>query len=423
MDLSEQKKADKKERDEQKEATKKDLYDWGLIQKKDKGGRTSWYARIVRFEPNGKKKQYTEKADNKSHARRLRDELIKKYEDRGEKAIAVDKMTFRELVAIFTKKKLIAAVYHGEGDNKRKVAGLRSLGSAKRYTNIVNDYFGNKLIRAITHADLEEFKTEKLKENTVRDKPRSISDVNRHLAQMRIILKFAVRNEWLARSPFELGDPLISLADEVKRDRTLTAEEEKRLLAACEGERTITYKRYGKEITATIKVRRDVLKSFLILAFDTAMRKGELLKLQWKEVDFTSRLITVLETNSKTQRRRRIGMTQRVCDELLRLWNQSPQDFETLVFNVTDLKKSFRLARSEAGLEDFRFHDARHTAITRMVGTKHPHLEIMKISGHTQMTTFARYVNPDTQTIQTIADSLSNYNREMSALSESKMIH
>jgi integrase len=94
-----------------------------------------------------------------------------------------------------------------------------------------------------------------------------------------------------------------------------------------------------------------------------------------------------------------------------------------LVLNITDLKKSFTLARKETGLEDFRFHDARHTAITRMVRTKHPHLEIMKISGHTQMTTFARYVNPDTQTIQTIANSLSNYNEEMSELNESKVIH
>ena len=37
-------------------------------------------------------------------------------------------------------------------------------------------------------------------------------------------------------------------------------------------------------------------------------------------------------------------------------------------------------------------------------------MEIMKVSGHTQYTTFARYVNPTTQTVKHIADVLSAYN-------------
>ncbi len=71
--------------------------DWGIIQKKEKDGSLCWYARITRYDGNGKKKQYTAKADNKSHARRLRDELEEKYNKRGKKAIEGDKMTFRTL--------------------------------------------------------------------------------------------------------------------------------------------------------------------------------------------------------------------------------------------------------------------------------------------------------------------------------------
>ena len=37
-------------------------------------------------------------------------------------------------------------------------------------------------------------------------------------------------------------------------------------------------------------------------------------------------------------------------------------------------------------------------------------MEIMKVSGHTQMNTFARYVNPNTESVKRIADVLSNYN-------------
>lgn len=63
------------------EETKKSSRDWGIIQKKDNDGKTVWYARIVRLDGQGKKKQFTAKAESKSHARRLRDELAEKYYD------------------------------------------------------------------------------------------------------------------------------------------------------------------------------------------------------------------------------------------------------------------------------------------------------------------------------------------------------
>jgi hypothetical protein len=42
-------------------------------------------------------------------------------------------------------------------------------------------------------------------------------------------------------------------------------------------------------------------------------------------------------------------------------------------------------------------------------------MEVMKVSGHTQMTTFARYVNPNTQAITRIADVLSAYQTQASS--------
>jgi hypothetical protein len=43
-------------------------------------------------------------------------------------------------------------------------------------------------------------------------------------------------------------------------------------------------------------------------------------------------------------------------------------------------------------------------------------MEVMKVSGHTQMNTFARYVNPDTQAVTRIADVLSAFNARSSTL-------
>jgi integrase len=74
------------------------------------------------------------------------------------------------------------------------------------------------------------------------------------------------------------------------------------------------------------------------------------------------------------------------------------------------VKKSFAAACKLAGVEGFRFHDCRHTAITRMVQMNISPTIVMKISGHTQHNTFARYVNPDTGAALQAADTLSTFN-------------
>lgn len=382
--------------------------DWGIIQKKEKDGKLYWYARIIRYDGNGKKKQYLKKADNKSHARRLRDDLEEKYSKRGESAITGDKLIFRKLADTYKEKKLIPAEYHGKYDAQRKVAGVRSLAPVLHYWGVLREHFGAFLIKNITHTDIESFKAKRLRTKSKRGE-RSIADVNRTLALLRSMLRFAVQNGWLYQSPFDLGQPLISISDEVKRERTLSRIEENHFLDVCTGEREITYKRKGKEIKATLKGGRELLKALFITALDTAMRKGELLKLRWKDVDLPMRIITVTALNSKTAKPREIGMTERVYEELLRLWEISQKDASLLVFGITDIKKSFASACDDADIKNLRFHDLRHTAITRMVNVGLPPMEIMKVSGHTQWTTFARYVNPNTDTVRHIANVLTQY--------------
>lgn len=53
-----------------------------------------------------------------------------------------------------------------------------------------------------------------------------------------------------------------------------------------------------------------------------------------------------------------------------------------------DIKEPFRKACREAGIEDFVFHDFRHTAITNWRRAGIDHLTIMKISGHKTMAVF-----------------------------------
>lgn len=406
---------------EKENKQKKSARDFGIIQKKEKNGTLTWYARIVRIEGDGKRKEYTKKAESKSHARRLRDELSDNFNQRGGKAIEGDKMIFRELADDYKERKLIPAKYH----QNRKIAGLRSHRTALNFLNNLLSYFGNKRIKDISPADIEKFKQKRLdqpvkieKKNKegkleIVERPRAIASVNRELALLRTMLNDAVSNGWLNHSPFLYAKGLVSLADETKRERVLTFEEEKRLLEACNEFISLEYEKNGKKIKAKHKSNREHLRPVIITALDTAMRCGELLKLCWRDVDFVNRTINILAFNTKTAKARTVGMTQRVYDELSRLWEHSPKDEDALVFGIKDtVNRSFTSACRAAGIEGFCFHDCRHTAITRMIQAGLPAMEVMKVSGHTQMNTFARYVNPNTQAVTRIADVLTAFHAE-----------
>lgn len=354
------------------------------------------YARVTYVGSDGKRHALWRKADNKTAAKAKIRELQRQFDDNGEQGIEGDKMSFRQLAQVYESRKLVPAEYHGE----RKVRGLRSYQTPKGYLRTLTQYFGSRHIRNITHSDIEEYKQARLKtpvKESNDPKQRSIAAVNRELELLRAVLRFALRQGWLARSPFELGSPIISKADEVRRERVLTHEEEIRLLEVCTD-------------------RRAHLKPILIAALDTAARRGELFKLTWADVDFENRLISLRATTTKTQRSRTIGITERLFVALRALYDKSTQDDDSLVFGITDtIKTAFAAACREANIRDFRFHDCRHTAITRMVQSgMAPHL-IMKVSGHTQPVTFSRYVNVDGQTAREAATALDRFNQDIEA--------
>jgi integrase len=386
------------------------------------------YACIQYKGEEGKRKEKMRRAENRTHAKQIIKKLLRELDDAGPQSLDNDRMLFRDLAARYKKSRIYEAQYHGGGDTKRKVGGLRSYKATQGFLETLTRHFGTKPVRSISHDDIERFNLKRLKEPTRGDiarhekelkinpdaelhTTRTIASVNRELELMRAVMRFAQRQGYIMRSPFEMGAPLISKANEARRERVLTLEEERRLLEAC-GPRTIVYTRRGKKITAQDEgERRAHLRALVIAALDTAMRRGELFKLRWRDIDLDARLIRITAFNSKTARPRTVGITRRLHTELERLRAQAPNDPNGLVFGITDtVKKSFAAACKGAAIEGFRFHDCRHTAITRMVQANIPTTEIMKISGHTQYVTFARYVNPDTRAVLRAADSLTAFN-------------
>ncbi len=371
----------------------------------------TWWARVTYVDVvTDQRRDRQRRAENRAHAKELMQALVAEYDATGGRSLQHERQTFAELAARYEARYLKPAEYV-EG---RKVAGVRSLTPAKAAVRALKTYFGVRPLRGITYGNILEYRAVRLKTPTRGDRARherelkqdpqaklcvtrTIGAVNRELEKLRHMLNVAQREGWILRSPMQGGDPLISKADERQRERIITREEETKLLAACAG-------------------RCAHLRPIIICALDTGMRRGELLKLRWRDVDFDHRVITIQAFNTKTMRERQVSLTARLKLELERLYEMSPKRPDGLVFGISDnVKNSFTSVRHAAGLDDVRFHDLRHTAATRLVGAHIPLSEVGRVLGHTHAQTTFCYVNANLETTRRAAAALDAFHETETA--------
>lgn len=352
----------------------------------DKKGR--WYCRFDYKAEDGKWRVVRRRAESKGKARELLGKLLRDYKERGQQAIDGDRMIFNELAAYYQDTYLIAPQYV----DGRKVAGLRDYVNARLLLKVLKQGFGPKKLRAITYGDIEWFRAARLRTPTKHKKQRTIATVNRELSALRRVLNVAVRNGWILRNPIVGGKSLISPGDEKPRQRIISREEEARLLDSCTGPRSY-------------------LRPVILTALDTGMRRGEILKLRWRDVDIPGRMIYVQAFNTKSMRERQVAMTERLSQELGLLYEQSTKEPHALVFGITgSIKKAFNTARRLAGMLDLHFHDLRHTHASRLVASHIPLSEVGRVLGHTQPVTTYRYVNANAETARRAAAALDEFN-------------
>lgn len=127
-----------------------------------------------------------------------------------------------------------------------------------------------------------------------------------------------------------------------------------------------------------------------LTALATGMRAGELCGLRWedmKEVYGTAHNVKARERG--VSRDVPLSPVARHLIERMRGWD------DDLVFGLSSatLDALFRRARKKAGYDDFTFHDARHTAATRMAKKLHV-LELCKVFGWTKTDQALTYFNP-----------------------------
>jgi integrase len=205
----------------------------------------------------------------------------------------------------------------------------------------------------------------------------SAGTVIRELAYFSSIINHA-RREW----DINIANPVMLVRKPPSpqgRNRILSHEEEVKLLQACEP-----------------KANRNIYtRPFIILALETAMRRGELLSLRWDNIDCAKR--TAFLHLTKNGDSRTVPLSIRAIEALKALPRSI--DGRVLPINFAALENTFKRARERAGLNDLRIHDLRHTAVTRLAEKLPNLIELSAVSGHRSLAMLKRYYHPKAEDI------------------------
>jgi integrase len=145
---------------------------------------------------------------------------------------------------------------------------------------------------------------------------------------------------------------------------------------------------------AATSYRNPIIKPIIQLAIATGMRRGEILAIKCQHVNLPNR--TLLIPRSKNGHSRTIPLSQEAIAAL-----SFPHGEAENVFPIK--RDAFRLAwdriTRRANIDDLRFHDLRHEAISRLfeLGLTTP--EVASISGHRDIAMLFRYAHAQNKTI------------------------
>lgn len=209
------------------------------------------------------------------------------------------------------------------------------------------------------------------------------------------------RKDW----GIEVDNPVKKIAKpkiENNRDRRLVGEEEYYLLAALDEP--------GDAVKTTTCDRRNTQTPRIVRwAIETAMRQGEILSLDWSNVDLKKR--TAFLPKTKNGSARTVPLSSAAVAQLMPGGITPLRKGKVFPTTASALKQSYSRAVSrglrlyaaackqagvepEAGfLDDLTFHDLRHEATSRLAEKLQLH-ELMRVTGHKDTRMLARYYHP-----------------------------
>ena len=242
---------------------------------------------------------------------------------------------------------------------------------------------GHLMLADVTPAVLSEARDALLREPTDWSRakrkgftPRSPATVNRYMAAISHAFTVAVREwQWMEFNPMTR----ISKSKEPRgRVRYLEDDERERFLKSC------------------LESSQPLLYAAVVLSLATGARQGEIMSLQWKDVDLIRGVIILHET--KNDERRSVPLTGHALNTIKELRTNHPTVFPW-VFpgqggrKQIDLRAPFVKAMKKAGIEDFRWHDLRHCTASYLAMNGATLPEIAAVLGHKQLDMVRRYAH------------------------------
>lgn len=261
----------------------------------------------------------------------------------------------------------------------RKESTVR--GEERRIQSSLLPVFGDRPLRAIHRKDIESFLARR------RDQGASLATANRDLCRMKNILRKA--EEWgiIASNP---ASGIRQVREQIVAQDYLSVDEVENLIEASD----------------------ERIRPLLVTAVYTGMRWGELMGLEWRDVNF--QLGTIHVRDPKNHEDRHTPMNPVVIDVLaplkpdVREWDMKPVFVNPATGKPwNDIRKPLRAALKRAGIDrHFPIKNLRHTAASHLAMSGVDLLTVGEILGHKDPKVTLRYAHLSRPHLQEAIDKL-----------------
>lgn len=236
---------------------------------------------------------------------------------------------------------------------------------------ILCNYFKGSLLYEIKAKDIDEYIQSRLGCISARKRPVSRTSINRELELLKAMLNKAIEWEYLETNPARK----IKKFREENRDRIISA----------------------SEVNKLIRLAKEPLRSFILLAVHTGMRRGEILKLRWEDVHLDEKYLFIKHT--KTYCSRKIPINNAIVSLLNKLREKVPTNEYVFANPKTnrpyvEISSSWGTLLKKANIANLTFHDLRGIFATYFHSQDHDLLALQRMLGHQSIQTTLRYAQP-----------------------------
>lgn len=342
--------------------------------------RTTWRVQIRR------KNQYDGATfTTKEHAERWARKVEREIDEGTfETSAEARKHTLGELVD----RSIDTMLYRTEKDedgNEKKIPLKKSSRDQERALLWWKEKIGDKKLSEVKPPLIVEFRDELATEKSEAGTTRKAGTVNRYLAYLSTAFTVALREwQWCHENPVR---QVSKLKEPRGRVRFLSDDEREALLKACE---------------ASNDPR---LYPLVVLALSTGARQGELLALRWGNVDLKRSVATIQDTKNDERRALPLhSLALALLKERKRLHRRVDTDlvFPSASGGSPFPRKPWARALADAEIEDFRFHDLRHSAASYLAMNGATLAEIAEVLGHKTLAMVKRYSHLTEQHVSSV---------------------